>query len=763
MMAYNNATPKTVSAVYQSLADASRPFGSQQAELSSDDVMLMHDIWQHCCNFLDQQHLLKTDVDSSATNIEIGLESLSSSITPNQIGASAITDLVRLCKIPANLQQQAVDSVNLVLAKFIAAKNSSSSYAHVHFGHGRDNADLQRNVNECTNNTYAPGVMGLISSVGMPAMEAFGATIDRVLPDIRSAMAIRLMSFHKGLNDRLIHRRVSDTPYVKYVVPYAEFYDMLLSNHPDNAIRNEGDHRQPFINLYADAAPVSNELQPIVPLMMNDINKDKLLFDGACKLNVEVNLFDLSRLANEFGKSHTNYSDLVSEGAVVDSLIVKFKKDATEETYQISVRDTPGARLNMYPNASDSGDRAAVLRHILSMNSESTDITGKKSTLFANFTGNDYVRVALGATIEINLKTSTCQGYASGQFAGFNSANAQIAAAAEADLKTITMEVLGYILDARYSEENLRRSNLAIQTNVRTLDYEISNGRNILVDFSLQQEAPDEVMKFVTEASSLGQDHKMLDIVTHTLLYIYDRNHEESHVPGLQGRLTKLGYSYAAGMKVRPTTYMAVIDLTAVETIRSSDILGDIRQLVEWELLNLVSLLFQNSYYKHQLDAGETPQFKCCTSNVIIDNLLSIPHIHNHLNKSDDPSARNSDGVEFRRVLPNGAILDCVSTTFNTMRDKMFVIPYRENNPDSDLNFGHNWDFGVFVANYTPQTENDAKKRVISNCRTQVIPTNPIGLYIKFDGLDTIINMFAKGAPTKSKLPNPSDLVVPVI
>lgn len=763
MMGYNPSAPKTVSAVYASLAQSSQPFGNPQG-LNSNDASLMQDVWQHCCNFLDQQHLLKADVDSSASNVEIGLESLSSSISPNQIGASAIDDLVRMAKVPEAMHNSAVSAINLVLAKFISAKNSSSSYAHVHFGHGRDDADLQRRINECTSSTYAPGAMGLVSSIGMPSMEAFGATIDRVLPDIRSAMAITLLQFHRGLCDRLIHRRVSDTPYVKYVVPYAEFYDMLLSNHPDNAIRNEGDHRQPFINLYADAAPVSNELQPIVPLKDNDTDGDKILFDGAVAINKEVNLFDLSRLANEFGKSHTNYSDLVAEGVIVDSIIVKFKNDSsTEETYQISVKDVPGARFNMYPNASDSGDRAAVIRHIQSLNSESTDITGKKTTLFAHFTDNDYVRLALGATMEINLKTSTCQGYATGQFTGYNSANAKINSTAEGDLKKITMEVLGYILDARYSEENLRRSNLAIQTNVRTLDYEISNGRNILVDFSLQQEAPDNVMKFVTEASSLGQDHKMLDIVTHQLLYVYDRNHEESHVPGLQSRLSKLGFSYAAGMKVRPTTYMAVIDLAAVETIRSSDILGDIRQLVEWELLNLVSLLFQNSYYKHQLDAGETPQFKVCTSNVIIDNLLSIPHIHNHLNKDDSVSGNNTQGIEFRRVLPNGAILDCVSTTFNTMRDKMFIIPYRENNPESDLNFGHNWDFGVFVANYTPQTENDAKKRVISNSRTQVVPTNPIGLYIKIDGLDTIINMFAKGAPTKSKLTSPADVVVPVV
>lgn len=760
---YNEPSKNPVQDAFEALNSASSIRDSRMRNDYLSDARLIDNVIEGCNDFLLNTRILKTGIDTAYLNDEskiVGLESLSPDATAANIHDSAIAELLDAAKIPNSMRQVATESINLLLAKMLTSKNDNMSYMNAQFGHGRTDPDLANRVNNCTASTYAPGVMNLISDNGFPAMEAFGQSTDRVLPDIRSAMAVTLLKFHRGLSDRLLHRRISDTPYVKYVVQYCEIYDMLLSKNEDHNIRNDHPTRQPFIALYADAAPVSNELQPLVPLKDNDEN-DQLLFDGAVKLNEAVNLFDLSRVANEFGKTHTDWTDLVSEGAVLSSVIVKFKKSSTEEEYEIPVMDSPSARFNMYTNAEDSSDRQCTLRHICALNSTSTDMKGKPTELFKEFKDNDYLKLSLAMTVNLRNKTSDVIGYGTGTFKAVNTANAAVASGATTALEGMTMTVEGYIVDARISEENLRRSNLAIQTNVRTYDYEISNGRYILVDYSLQQNAPDNIMKFVSEATSLGQDHKMLDIVTHQLLSVYDKNHYESVAPGIQNRLTTVGFDYVAGMKVRPTVYLATIDLTKVDTIRSSDLLGDIRQLVEWQLLNLISLLHQNSYYKHQLNDGEDVVYKVCTSNIIIDNLLSIPHIHNHLNK-DTPADTNS-GVEFRHVLPNGTSLECVSTTFNTMRDKMIIIPFRKNDPESDLNFGHNWDFGNFVGTYTYQYSNAVNKRFISNSRVQVVPTNVIGLYVQVEGLDTIINMFAKGIPTKSKLPNPSDLVVPQI
>ena len=730
------------------------------------DEMFVRNVYEKASDFLINNRLTTytaNDIgNSSASQLSFGLEHLT--IGNDDVSATIDADsLLDAARIPANRRDEAVQSLALLLAKFGAAGNSSLKYITSHFGSGNRNQELSNNITASTHGAYAPSIMNLVSDTAIPAMEAFGTSSDKVLPDIRAAIAVTLLRFHRGLADRILHRRVSDTPYVKYVQTYAEFYDMLKTNDADHRVRNDGSHRQPFINLYADPSPVSQELQPIVPLKANDDSRESVLVsDGVIKVGPKVNLFDLSRLANEFGKSHINWTDLVSEGSVLDSVYVEFAKGGTKETYQIALRQLAQAALNMFPNASDSADRSTSINTRTVFNKDSTDINGKPTELFASFTDNDFVRVGLNFHVCINNKTSDTLGYGAISFKGFNRANVALKSECTTALEGMTCTLIGYTIDARYSEENLRRSNLAIQTNVKTYDYEISNGRYILVDYSLQEEAPDAVMKFVSEAISLGTDHRAVDIITHQLMYIYDRNHEEATIPGLQDRLSTLGLNYAAGMMVRPTALLATIDLANVDTIRSSDILGDIRQYVEWQLLNLISYLNQNSYYKRQLNDGEVPKFKVVSSNIIIDNLLNIPHIHNHLNTSSSVSETNG-GVEFRRVLPNGVELDCVSTTFNDLRDKMFIIPFRDGDPESVLNFGTNWDYGTFVGSYDYQGNNAVNKRFISNNRTQVIPTNPIGLYINVRNLDTIINMFATGTMAESRLPNPGDLVVPLV
>jgi hypothetical protein len=338
----------------------------------------------------------------------------------------------------------------------------------------------------------------------------------------------------------------------------------------------------------------------------------------------------------------------------------------------------------------------------------------------------------------------------------YNSAGAQPSAAVTSLVQSLSVSLEGYSVDARYSEENLRKSNLAIRYHVRTFDFEISNGRNILIDYSFQEELPDFLMSLVTEAISLGQDHRGIDVIIKELMYVYDVTNLENQHPAFRDRLDKIGFQYISGQLVRPVVYMNTIDIDNTDFIRSGDMLGDIRSYVQWELLNLCSLIYQNSFYKHQLKPGEKPVFKCFTSSVILENILSIPHYHNHLN-TEEPV--DGSTVEYRLCLPNGTIIDAVSVTYNYMRDKMVLIPFRPGMPDDILNFGHNWDFGTFLAHYNPQLDNAVNKRVFSNSRTMVIPTLPMGLYLQVENISKIVDLFAITNKTDSTLPQPADIL----
>ena len=412
----------------------------------------------------------------------------------------------------------------------------------------------------------------------------------------------------------------------------------------------------------------------------------------------------------------------------------------------------------MLPNTNDSGNRGTFIEHDIAIKKTQKTADGHDSVIFAGLTDTDYIRARIAFTSQINLKYSDVQGYGFITFQAYNVNGTAVDANVATLASNLKMDIVGYTIDARYSEENLRKSNLAINSHIRTFDFEISNGRNIMVDYALDEQAPNYLMSLVTEAISLGQDHRGIDVIVNTLMHVYNVTNEENEDPQLRSRLDKIGFQYPAGQLVQPAVYINVIDLTQVDNIRSGDFLGDLRSFVELFFMHHFALLYANTFYKHALNAGEAPLFKVFTSPIILELCFSIPHYHNHLNKTEPVDGST---VEYRRVLPDGTILDCVTSTFNYLRDKIVCIPYRADDPESVLNFGSNWDYGTYVANYTPQMNNAAWKRIFANSRTMVIPTNPIGMYFSVKGLDKFIDMFQTVGSKATKLPQPSDVIIP--
>lgn len=741
---------KSADAIYAEMHAALFPNGEKP---SKSLEAICNRVFAKSCDFLESNHFISTT--NMGRGAVVSMEDFNEAAPVENTDAREIEELVEAAEVPEDYKEQAEEAVAMLLAKMKAAAGNNQLYVTKHFGKGQSSQVSPEQLSRSMSTVFAPSLQGMATSIGMPSMEAFGANIDKVLPDVRASLAVTLLQFHRGLLDRIVHRHASASPYVKYVVPYAEVYDMLKSNDADHNVRDNGDHIVPFIDLYADPRSVSNQLKPIVPLTAND-TEGQLLADGYIRFNTRANLFDLSALANQLGGSHYNYTDLVSENVVLNSVIVSVTKGDVTEQFEVNVHDRNDARLQMVANANDSGVRRTTCNYVGKFSADSQTISGQKTKIFADCTGADVVRFATSVTTQINLKRSDVEGFGYISFKAWNSQQAAVAQEVVELASGITMTLDGYSIDACYSEENLRKSNLAIRSHVRTFDFEISNGRNILIDYSLQEDMPEYLMSLVTEATSLGQDHRGIDIIVRELLHVYDVTREENNDPMFRERLDKVGFQYVAAQMVRPVVYLNTIDLSKVDTIRSSDVLGDIRQYVEFELIQLTSLVYQNSFYKHQLSAGEKPVFKLFTSAVVLDNLFNVPHIHNHL---DTKEPVDGTGVEYRRVLPNGTILDCVTCTYNYMRDKIVMIPWRENAPDDILNFGHNWDFGTFVAHYNPQLDNAVNKRVFANTRSMVIPTNPMGLYLDVRGLNEFIDMFQVNGTTTSKLPQPSDIV----
>jgi len=595
-----------------------------------------------------------------------------------------------------------------------------------------------------------------------PGQEAFGASIDTVLPDVRMAMTVILLKPHKGIMSRLIHRRTLAGSVITYVIHADEFYDLTKSQNQKGSVRNSFDHRLPIVSLYRRPDPINMTLVPIIPMKANDTDDKFLVADGVVKFGVNADLFDLSMDPTKIGYNNINWTDLVSDGVTLEGIYftVENADASVVEQFYASTETLSHARLTMIPNTGDSGDRATQIKFRMPLTVDSTMLDGNASTLFASITGEDeLIDAEFNVATSISLKTAVAQAIGSVTISARPTRAGVELSDTIKDLvegaAAYKISLVGYKLDAKFSEENLRKVNMAVRTQTYTAMYELPQGKSIVVDFSMQQSVPEHVLNTAQEVQAIGIDHRNLQAFLKLMRHVHDQGKIEASDPNYReannGRT--LNTAFVSGQRVNPHVILGTIDLARVMNVRSSDMLGDVRQYVDSYLNKVISMLHLRSLYIQQLDNGEIPTYKVLTSGPIIENLLSVPHIHNHLHPNGMDGEKifrektPGEPIEFTRVLPSGVKLECISTPFEYMEDKIMIIPFRSSDPSSELNFAHNWDGGQFVANYTPVDQNQVNKRVYMNTREWPIPTCPIGILLTVRNLDKVLPDIVTVAP----------------
>lgn len=591
--------------------------------------------------------------------------------------------------------------------------------------------------------------MAFGNDIVVAGAEAFGANIDQVLPDLRMAMTITLLKANKGLMSRIMHTRTAVSTVIRYVINYDEFYNLTAAGDVSGDVRNSYAHKIPMLDLLRDPSPIRMELKELVPLKAND-TKSQLVADGIIKFNQVVNLFDLAVAPTE--QEGINYSDLVSEGVYLKEVVIALSKtvngSTVKEEFAIPVDSVSTSRLMMMANSADSGDRGTNMKYRTRLMPTMVTTAGAANTLLKDVADPDMVIVDMFISNLISLKTSVTR--ASGDVsisAGSMTAGVDPSAAVNTILQGMTVELVGYRLDARHSEENLRRTDSAFRSNVATRDYEIGTTPNTIVDYSFQQVPPEHVLNTAQEAQMLGLDFRNLEMFKRTLAHVHDRIIREAKDEKCRINYggNRINNDYVSGWRVNPYVHIGTVDVAETKSVRHSDILSDLRQYFEAYLNMLHSEINRFSLFTAQCESTCAPVYKVITTNVILENLLSLPHIHaSHIpggNEGEmvyqkkDPNAP----IEYVRTLPNGVRLECVSTFFKNMENMLILFPYLPDNPESDLNFGHNWDYGQFVAHYTPNEHTQVVKRVFQNIRQQPVITCPIGAIITVKNLDQVL------------------------
>lgn len=649
-------------------------------------------------------------------------ESLSFDDAITSSGIEELQTLVKSCGIADEYVRPCCQSILNVLDRCMGTSTPVAWSRH-NMKNSIDNASAR--VPNSLSEIYASDTVAHLNNGVMPSSEAFGVNIDLAQPDLKVSVSIAIMNYHTRLVPRILPTKTISQPNVQFVKETLEVYDLKSVDGP----------RKRLLDLYEDPSFAANELQKIVPLLQNeeDPADPKLLVrDGVLKFGVTANILKLSIKPNTYGYEHINRTDLIAEAVKMESVIVTLTVDGVAEEFVVDVPQSV-ARLTRMVNAADSAMRNADIKFRVAFRKGMTKADGTASAILANLGDQEAIIAEFNVKPTISLKFGTvdCLGVVTMRARHDIDQEALSEEAKKVAAGAIAM--LGYSIDARFSEENLRKTSIAMWTHRQPFSYDIPIGRNYVFDYAIGQTNAEENATNLTKIIGIGQDDVALRTVCiRTLEDVADRLAQIG--PNPEDKAEYIGRTFIAGDKVRPSVFLGTLDYTDLNIIRDADRAGDIKQKAITYLTAATTKVLKESFFLQQI-GGAGATFKCVTSLAVIGNVIGQPHIHDHMNKEDQRDI--GDGVEYVLVLPNGVRIEFITSTFNYMENRMVMWPVIKNNADSELNYAINCDYGTMVAHYTPSGEN-AHHRMFANIRELPIVTNPVGLIIDVAGMDIV-------------------------
>lgn len=580
---------------------------------------------------------------------------------------------------------------------------------------------------------YSPGVMDSLVSV---QTEAFGQNINDLYPEVAAAIAVPLIRYHQGTADKLMPRIPAARPTVHYLVPRHEVFSLA-----DAVVAPIN-----MTELYWDPERITNRLKRVVPKFDNRVGTE-VVEDGVLAFSQMANLRFLA-LDPSGPTSHINHTDTIADAVRLEKLIVTLTAaevgsagdpdyaEELEETFELYAPKTSNEFRRI---AGDSMERSlSLVNYPFRLVTTTPTSAGVASEILAAASAGEAIEVVAFFSGQINLETgdiiATCPATLRLRPAPGAAASPELTAM----LARLTVNLDGYVVDARHSEENMRQSQTVVREQRRHFEFNIPTGRNVLYDTALtDNRGDDNSSAMIASVLRLGDDSTALRSAVEAIEGAADGLRA---VEGGSTTYSALANTYVAGNRVRPTVIIDAFDPSDLTRMRDADRQGDVRQRFDFFLTGITTQLLSQSLLAWQLPEGVKPTFRCMCGPKVLGRLFGSQHIHAHLNQNAAMSIENGAGnIQYRCVLQDGTVLEVVTNTFKEFESTLLMVAHIPDAPESDVNFGHIHDHGIYFLSYTPSADAHGQwKRLAGNSRIMPIPTNPVGALIDIINLDSV-------------------------
>ena len=572
-------------------------------------------------------------------------------------------------------------------------------------------------------------------------MESFGAGLDNINNDVRINVALSIMRAFKSLPDRMIARVADPDAIVKINIPEHEVYDLARSR-AATAAERYGNHRHPMIDMFRNPSPIDTTPKKVLLPKGTD---DDILADNYVKPDRRINIFDKTHSSTAVGYDHRSYTDILSEGGRIVNLTISVTGSAgtaatgddTTESFIVPVGFLKGARFVQYPNSAGSTKRTALIeaKNVFAIRKTTMTSAAATQTLVGSSVESTHaIRISVNLTAELDIQEGDLHLSGSATMAVTDDdGNAPTAAQTNATaLNTAVtthaaaVSITGYETEIYFSEENVRKASTAVRQRSIPYQFEIPVGRTFVVDVSLQQPEPAEVLDVISTVNDLGNTSRALRIMESTLSDVQSRIAYEE--PGNVPPAERISRQFPGGSLVLPYVVNQGVDFATanLKLMRESEISSDVHSKMTRTLLGVVAEVLSRSLYHTNLGGGEMVAFKLVAHNDVVNTVFAIPQYHEELQDAPE-GGRMQRNSSYSIRLHNNARVDVYGVDFDSWKDKAIMFPVRDAKPADITSFATTRDRGTFVGAYTNSDGGQASKRFVVSSREITFPQSPAG------------------------------------
>lgn len=566
-------------------------------------------------------------------------------------------------------------------------------------------------------------------------MEAFGDDTNRLSSDDRVTMTLTIMRPAENIMDKGLARVSDSSPIVTVKVPAPEVFDWAKTQEANSTVasRHGPENSNRLRDLYRNPQPVNSAPKRIIAVDAND--SGDVLWNGTVthyKTGKKAPIIDLSKTGTNFTYDHIDRTDLVSDGAVVDSVIVTIVSGANTEHFKLSTKVFEQAMFSISGSSKDSGQRQVILDGTFAITAGSTQHDGSASAIAAALT-DAKVQISFRLTATLNIKSGLLEGSGTVDLKLLQKADGTAISGTTTTLfNGMSATLSAYSIEAYFDEQNMRKANLSIQTNYYEQQFAVPRGRVYFADYSLSQEVDENNIATTSSVMALGNGRRGLDTIVSALNEIAEGQQFSIDHPEVAAYNTISEQSFAASL-VKPTVVTSTLDFEdeEVNVMNESTRLTELHGRFRARLLQMATSLFAHSLMLNQYKGGERPVIKAWAHSTIADLIIGIVDYYPELSDK----AATATGADYSMLLPNGYRLDVIKTNFDCMIGRVYMVPVIESDMTSILSAAQIRDCGMVSTNYIPTINGASMRRFATTTREIVMMSNKVGMCLEVKNL----------------------------